>query len=228
MSFFHLAGTPPPGQEPALQARPEPRLWVGEALASANRLWLRGRLVLPGAPPGGHRHRRWWGGGSGTGPLTAHLETRVSGTVLEADVPVSADGRFEALLPTELPPARRGWRVARNRLTYAGMSFEACALVLTPAPHATSAVVVVLPLKHTFVPDGAHNLARSAHAHRLTPLLHALHQRAGGAQPAYYLACVPPKGNSGRRSWPWRRPPWAGRSVISSCSRRRGRRPGMC
>jgi triacylglycerol lipase len=196
MSIFHLVGTPPPAREVRPEAPPEPRLWVGETLASSRRLWLRGRLgALPTSTTHGHWYQGWWGkGGASEPPHTAHLETRVSGTLLEADVPVSRDGRFEALLPAQLPPSRRGWRVARNRLTYAETTFEACALVLTPTPAATGAVVVVLPLAYTFGEDGPQEFARSEHAHRLTPLLHALRQDTAATQPVYYLAGVPAEG----------------------------------
>jgi triacylglycerol lipase len=194
MSVFHPVGTSPPNQEASSQAPPEPRLWVGETLASSRRLWLRGRLVaLPTPTANGAWYQRWWGkGGASEPPHSAHLETRVGGSVLEADLPVSPDGRFEALLPAELPPARRGWRMARNRLTFAGNTFEACAIVLTPTPQATGAVVVVLPLTYTFADGGAQELGRSEYAHRLTPLLHAMREATGAAQPVYYLACVPP------------------------------------
>jgi hypothetical protein len=143
--------SPNPSANPEVAA--EPRLWVGETLASSRRLWLRGRLIaIPPIPStNGHWYNRWWGKSDvPEPPRTAHLETRISGAVLEAEVPISPDGRFEALLPVELPPARRGWRVARNRLTYAGTTFEACALVLTPTPEATQATVVVLPFTSTF------------------------------------------------------------------------------
>ena len=196
MSIFHLVGTSAPAQEASPQAPPEPCLWVGETLASSRRLWLRGRLTtVPPSSTNGHWYHGWWSRtGAAEPPHTAHLETRVSGTVLEADVPVSRDGRFEALLPAELAPSRRGWRAARNRLTYAGTKFEACAIVLTPTPAATGAVVVVLPLAYTFADDGPQEFARSEHAHRLTPLLHALRQDTAATQPVYYLAGVPAEG----------------------------------
>jgi len=183
------------------QAPPEPRLWVGETLASSRRLWLRGRLVaLPPVAANPHWYRFWWSkSGATKPPPTAHLETRVSGTVIEAEVAVSPDGRFEALLPVQLPSARRGWRVARNRLTYAGATFEACALVLTPTPEATGAVVVVLPLAYTFSESGPVELAHAGYAYRLTPLLHALRLASAATQPVYYLGCVPVEGEDRQR-----------------------------
>jgi len=193
MSAFHLVGMSPPGPQANAQAPPEPCLWVGETLASAQRMWLRGRLITPPAvPQPGPWYKGWWGrAGAQEPPRTAHLETRVSGTVLETEVPLSDDGRFEALLPVRLPSARRGWRLARNRLTFAGTTFEACALVLTPTPEATGAVVVVLPLAYTFSENGPRELAGSNHARRLTPLLHALRLASAATQPIYYLAGVP-------------------------------------
>jgi triacylglycerol lipase len=106
---------------------------------------------------------------------------------------VQADGHFEALLPAELPPARRGWRVARNKLTCTGVTAEACAVVLVPPSDAVGAVVVTLPLACTFAEGGAGQLARLDNSGQLGPLLHRLGQGPEGHRPLYYLACVPPE-----------------------------------
>src|SRR5208337_2237258 len=87
--------------------------------------------------------------------------------------------------------SRRGWRVARNRVTFAGQSAEACGLVLTPPADATGAVVVILPRADTLEGDGAQRLQRSHQASRLTEQLRRLHHGPWGRHPIYYLACVP-------------------------------------
>jgi triacylglycerol lipase len=137
------------------------------------------------------RSRRWWRRGPNGPARTAHLETYVSGCQLSADVPVHADGRFEALLTAELPPARRGWRVARNQLTCADHQAERCAVVLVPPAEAVTALAVLLPLAGTFPEGGAGQLARLDAAGRLGPVLHRLAEGAKGARPIYYLAAVP-------------------------------------
>jgi triacylglycerol lipase len=187
MSAFDPVEAPSPSPSANPPAPAEPRLWVGETLASSRRVWLRGRLLaVPPAPStNGNWYKRWWGKAQPPEPpRSGRLETRVSGTVLEADVPISPDGRFEALLPAELPPARRGWRVARNRLTYAGKTFEACALLLTPTPAASRAIVVVLPIASTF--------SRDPEARALAGCVRLNGWPASAAgQPIYYLAAVP-------------------------------------
>ena len=171
---------------------PGPGVRIEDVLASPRRLWLRGRLAGRGTPGAGNgnRARHWWHK-SAPPPRRAHLETHVSGSTLQADVPLGDDGRFEALLPAQLPPARRGWRVARTKVTVDGATVEACAVVLLPPPEAASAVVVVLPLDGTFVADGAGQLMRPEAAAALAPLLHQLARGSAGPRPLYYLACVP-------------------------------------
>jgi pimeloyl-ACP methyl ester carboxylesterase len=166
---------------------------VGETLASSQRLWLRGRILnLPPLTSTTSWYTRWrTKAPPPEPPRSAHLETRVSGILLEAEVPISPDERFEALVPAQLPPSRRGWRLARNRLTYNGTTYEACALVLTPTPEARAALLVILPLAYTFADNGPTEFARSEHGRRLTPLLHALRQETSCSLPVYYLAAVP-------------------------------------
>jgi triacylglycerol lipase len=158
-------------------------------LASRRRLWLRGRLV--GEPPAGARGRHWW---KRTAPQTgrsAHLETYVSGKTLQGEVELDRGGRFEALLAADLPPARRGWRAARHKLTYGGITAEGCAVVLLPPAAAATAVVVVLPLACTYPEKGPAELLRRETAGSLGPLLAQLTSGAGGPRPLYYLAGVP-------------------------------------
>jgi triacylglycerol lipase len=78
---------------------------------------VRGRLLPPPAPE--------------RAPV-AVLETEVSGRLLKARVSLAPDGSFEAVHAVALPPARRGWRVARHALTWAGQTARACSVVMTP------------------------------------------------------------------------------------------------
>lgn len=173
-------------------------LQVEDALASARRLWVRGRLAtMPGGDSRRATPRRWWRpwrrpAEPAAPPPTVHLETRVSGHAFTAEAALAPDGRFEALFTTELPPARRGWRMTRNLITYQGQTAEKCGLALTPPPEATAVLVVVLPLVYTHEPGGAQALVRSELAEQLTPVLRQLHQTPHNLA-VYYLACVPPE-----------------------------------
>src|SRR5262249_18591186 len=123
------------GQE-APSPRGEPHLLFEDALSSPTRLWIRGRLLGTGPSATAGKDPRWWKRWWGkaeteAGAPLVHLETRISGHVLHAQVPAFADGRFEATFSTPLPPARRGWRIARNRVSYEGHQAEGCCLVLS-------------------------------------------------------------------------------------------------
>src|SRR5262249_20601991 len=134
---------------------------------------------------------RWWGRSETQPPLPlANLETQVSGISLTALVALGEDGRFEALFEVVLPPARRGWRLARNRLTVGEMTAEGCGIVLTPPATATRAVVAVLPLAYSFAKNGPQELARSDLGARMAPALKQA-QREGRGAPVYYVAGVP-------------------------------------
>src|SRR5581483_321861 len=106
-----------PSDESAVES---PRLQIEDALASARRLWLRGRLLPPvhqsPSKPPSPWWTRWWNRSERAPAPAVHLETRIGGQVFDADPQLQADGRFEALFTTELPSARRGWRMTRNRL----------------------------------------------------------------------------------------------------------------
>src|SRR5205823_7925076 len=177
---------------------PELQLVVEDTLASAHRLWVRGRLVLPASaaqeppvdPP--RWWQRWWKRTEpGAPPPGLRLELRIRGSSFQAEVPLGIDGRFEALLDAGLPAARRGWRMARNRVTFEDSTTEKCGLVLMPPDTARGVAVVVLPLTYTTGANGPQRLARSEQAARLTPVLRQLQQGPCGRHAIYYLAGVP-------------------------------------
>jgi triacylglycerol lipase len=166
-----------------------------DTLGSSNRLWVRGRLIVPlelSPPPQRGRWKRW--GKTAPPPLLPsflHIDTQVGGVDLQADVPLRPDGYFEVSFESELPPARRGWRMARHRLTVAEQTVRACNVVLSAPGTAGAGLIVVLPLKFTYDANGVQRFTESALARRLTELLHALHDEHGAEQPIYYLGCVP-------------------------------------
>ncbi len=166
-----------------------------DTLASAHRLWVRGKLIIP-LESSTTRQRHWWKRWRKAPPPpmlppTVHVQTQVGGVDLQADVPLRADGYFEVSFETELPPARRGWRMARHQITVAEQTLRACNVVL-PVPGApAAALLVVLPLQFTYETDGVQRLTESAQSRRLTELLRALHDEHGDEQPIYYLCCVP-------------------------------------
>jgi triacylglycerol lipase len=171
---------------------PGPELHIEDVLASPRRLWLRGRLAgLPAHTAEGGRALHWWHRSAAPPARTARLEAHVGGSSLRADVALLEGGRFEALLPADLPPARRGWRVARTRLTWDGATAEACAVVLLPPADAVGALLVVLPLAATYPEGGAGPLARLEAAQPVAQLLFELSRGAAGPRPLYYLACLP-------------------------------------
>src|SRR4051812_41938818 len=101
---------------PAGQTRCGLVLQLQDTLASATRLWVRGRVLIPTAPsaaaPG------WWARlrqplpSAEPGPSRLTLHTRFGGENHEQDVPVRPDGRFEAAFAVAPPASSRGWRVA--------------------------------------------------------------------------------------------------------------------
>jgi triacylglycerol lipase len=188
---LNLVGTFRPAAEPAASVQATSPFRVEETLASTQRLWVRGQLLGFSYPvPDQHWWERWRKNGHPIAPPLARLETRVGGTILETDVALSPDGRFEALFTAELPKARRGWRIARHRLSHGGQTFEGCTVVLSPPGTVKRAVVVILPLSISLPANGPQQLVQSELAARLTPSLHRLQQ---GPQTLvfYYLGCAP-------------------------------------
>jgi len=166
-----------------------------DTLGSANRLWVRGRLIVP-IELSSSPQRSWWKRWGKTAapvslPSSLHINTQVGGIDLQADVPLKPDGYFEVSFESELPPARRGWRMARHRFTVAEQTLRACNVVLSVPGGAGSGLIVVLPLKFTYDTEGVQRFPESALARRLTELLRALHDEHGPEQPIYYLGCVP-------------------------------------
>ncbi len=163
-----------------------------DTLASANRLWVRGRVIAPlESPPS--PPRGWWKRRGKTPPLASslHIHTHVGGVAFQAEVPLRADGYFEAQFEGDLPAARRGWRMARHEIHIGEQTLRACNVVLAAPVAPPSGLLVVLPLDFTYDAEIVHRLGESSHARRLTELLRALHEEHGDGQPIYYLACVP-------------------------------------
>jgi len=166
------------------------QLRLHETLASAHRLWVRGRVL--GLPAPAPRAGSWWGSRGESAPArlasTATLETHVSGKDIAATVTLGARGEFDAAFDVELPPTRRGWRVARNHLTWQGQSAEQCSLVLTPPADAAGILIVLLPRAEAFAPNAGQRLGEAMAAAELTSQLQKLHQGTRGRHSVYYLA----------------------------------------
>ena len=113
---------------------------------------------------------RWWNHGTPTAPAkplpTLHLVTKIAGSTLETEVAPQADGRFEVEWDVALPPARRGWHLARNRFTLGERHVDVCSLVLTPPENTSSALVVVLPPSATLEPGRLPARWRNPHLRR--------------------------------------------------------------
>ncbi len=187
----------PNSATPELSTPPEVQVRLHDTLAGGRRLWVRGAVAGLLTSRNGHgESHRWWRPWRKEDapplPTSLHLETRVSNTVLEADVPVQPDGSFDATFTTHLPPARRGWRVGRNCVSYGEHRLRACNVVLVPPEDARAAVVVVLPLEGTYPAGGIPRLAGSKSPPQLSKLVRNLQHTVRGSCPVYYLACVPP------------------------------------
>jgi triacylglycerol lipase len=166
-----------------------------DTLGSSNRLWVRGRLIVP-LELSPSPQRSWWKRWGKkvpppSLPSSLHIDTQVGGVDLQADVPLRPDGYFEVSFESELPPARRGWRMARHRFTVGEQTLRACNVVLSVPGGAGAGLIVVLPLKFSYDTNGVQRFTESALARRLTELLRALHDEHGAEQPIYYLGCVP-------------------------------------
>jgi triacylglycerol lipase len=167
-----------------------------DALGSADRLWVRGRLMIAPDPPLPSAQRGWWNrwGKSPSAlslPTSLGIRTQVSGIELHAEVPVRPEGYFDVTFETELPPSRRGWRMARHQITVSEQTLRACNVVLPVPSKPGIGLVVALPLNFTYEAEGVQRLTQSPLARRLTELLRALHEEHGTDQPIYYLCCVP-------------------------------------
>jgi triacylglycerol lipase len=182
----------PPGLEEKVLV--EPQLHFDEALACGRRLWIRGRLVDPALRQIVVQRSKWnrWRRKRPLAeqPRTIELETRVGGQSVCSTASVDSNNRFESAVEIDLPTARRGWRLARNRVLYQGRTLEKCCVVLAPPDDARAALAVLLPLDVTFSANGPERLARSESATALTPILQQL-RRTGNKDSLYYLACVP-------------------------------------
>jgi triacylglycerol lipase len=195
--------TPPELVEQATQAvepsrRPitEAQLHLEEALASSGRLWIRGRFVDASAlfPEPGKEH--WWvpwrkKAESTAPPEKIRLETRIGGHLLASEAILQPDGTFETCCQGDLPPARRGWRIARNRITWGDLTAEKCCVVLSPRDDIRRVALVILPWACTSQVHGAQRLATSDFASRATPLLRQLSESRDGPHAFYYLARTP-------------------------------------
>lgn len=166
------------------------QLRVYDLIASSHRLWVRGRVVspLPAQP-----QKYWWGSRRGREeviPRQAKLECQIGSQTLLADVVIGSGGDWETTISIVLPPTRRGWRIARNKLTWNGREAEACSVVL-PAPRGPAPVAVVILPRET-----PHQMEISPHACSRAAELHRLVQGANPCQAIYYLASMQALGES--------------------------------
>src|SRR5208283_3982193 len=170
------------------------QLFFHDFLAAPGRLWVRGHLT--GVPSSPRPESGWWPyrrGKTELLPPLVHLQTQICGKTLEADVPLTSAGEFEASFDISLPPGHRGWRVARNHVQCAGQSFDCCSVVYTP-PAAARVVAIVLPASITLAANGAQRLERSDTLARLAEPLRRLLRSSRGPYSICYLACVPGTG----------------------------------
>jgi triacylglycerol lipase len=169
-------------------------LQIHDTLAAGNRLWLRGRLAVSFAAAGREPWRWWqpWRRPAAPPPVEVQLRTEVGGSVLETTVPVQPDGTFEAAFEADLPPTRRGWRIARNQVILGNQTLPACSVVLAPPPEARTATVVVLPFDYTLEPGGPARLSQWLLAAPLAELFRRRQHCQTAPCPVYYLAAVPP------------------------------------
>ncbi len=194
----------PPGPLEVGPATETLQLHLEDTLGTRQRLWIRGQLLSHIETPA-DPSRHWWRPWSRSTPPVilppVQLQTRIAGTLGHAEVPIDSHGRFEALLSVELPPARRGYRVARHRVQYGTQIAERCGLLLTPPTEASGAVVVLLPLRYTRGPEAVRRFAASDFASRLTRVLRTLTHGPHGSLPIYYLASVPATDHAPQAEW---------------------------
>jgi triacylglycerol lipase len=192
-----IAKAAAPGGPPELFSA-APELQVHDTLAAGNRLWVRGRLSMPPSPSVDAVRRPWWRWRRVPPQAAAcpcvTIQTQVGGETLMATVPVRPDGNFDASFEAALPPARRGWRIARNQLTWEGKLLRACSVVLELPEEAKAATVVILPLAYTHEPGGVQRLARWLLARPLAELFQRRQQGVAAPCPVYFVGAVPPDG----------------------------------
>ena len=198
--FRKGAAAPLPVSETALP--PQLQVRLEDTLAAGERLWVRGRLLDWPPLTKTTDERRWWSRwrSKPPSPLVAPLlvETLVSNTVLHAEATLSPDGRFEASLSGTLPLARRGWRVAKHRISLDNSKAETCGVILEPPHETKQAIAVVLPTTYTYEKGSTQLLANSDAAAGHAKLLRTLARSPEGARALYYLACVPTDSREGQ------------------------------
>src|SRR5262249_25121808 len=127
------------------------KLDMEEALASSRRIWLRGRLtdLRSNSACETVSDKHWWELRRRQPSLSTvpgvHLETRVNGQVFSTEIQPATDGTFEATFTINLPVSKKGWRLARNRITCLDQSAEKCALMIQTPERARTAVVAIVP-----------------------------------------------------------------------------------
>jgi triacylglycerol lipase len=167
-------------------------LQIHDTLAAGTRLWLRGRLTFAASMP--TAPRRWWQRWRRPGPripLTVQLRTEVAGLTLETGTAVQPDGMFEAAFEVNLPPTRRGWRIARNHVILGDQTLLACSVVMEPPAEARTATVVILPFEFTLEAGGVQRLTQWLLAGPMAELFRRRQHCQTTPCPVYYLAAVP-------------------------------------
>jgi triacylglycerol lipase len=177
------------------ELKPATQLSFEDTLACGARLWIRGRILKSLEVSSGSSKSRWWRRTSNdvpaAPPTTIQLETKVGRGEVSVPATVGNDGRFEARLTMALPPARRGWRVARHTVSMAGQSPEACSVVLLPSADSVAAIVVILPLDFTLPNLDTTPSPNASWVARLPEFVTSLQPASGQHCPVYYLAAVP-------------------------------------
>lgn len=179
---------------PAHVAAGQLKLRLLASLAGPRGVWLRGQLEGL-ATPRSSSWLPWRGRDAGAAPLVATFATQIAGQDLSADVPVDALGQVDASFSVALPPARRGWRIARNHVTLQGRRADMCSVLAGPATDAHGVSLVLLPRSETLSRTGGQPFtaecpAGSALAH-LAPLVQARTRRHF----LCYVAWAPPGGD---------------------------------